>query len=61
MYQINTQLLGLEDSFTFGKHVGEQVEDVIEDNPKYITWCYENDIVEFDEDTIAVLEKKKII
>lgn len=52
--------LGLESNFPFGKHAGDQVEDVIEDDPEYIAWCVENDIVEFDEETLELITKRRI-
>lgn len=50
----------LESIFTFGKHKNEQVEDVIEDDPEYIRWLVENDVVQFDEETLELLSKKRI-
>ena len=61
MYKINSHLLGLEDIFTFGRHSGEQVEDLIDDDPSYFAWLIENEICEFEPEVITVLEKKKII
>ena len=28
----------------FGKYKGMEVDDVLEEDPKYLMWCYENDI-----------------
>lgn len=52
--------LGLDDIFSFGKHKGDQVEDVIEDDPSYIEWLVEETIVEFDEETLELIAKKGI-
>lgn len=52
--------MNLESIFTFGKHKGEQVEDVIEDDPYYIRWLVENDIRQFDEETLELIAKKGI-
>ena len=52
--------LGLESVFTFGKHKDQQVEDVIEDDPKYIAWLVENDIADFDEETLELISKRGI-
>ena len=32
----------LNDKFNFGKHKGEFVQDVIEDDVTYIEWCLDN-------------------
>ncbi len=47
----------LESIFYFGKHRGKQVEDVIEDNPSYIQWLSDMEVIEFDEETYEVLSK----
>lgn len=52
--------MGLDDTFKFGKHKGDQVEDVIEDDPDYIAYCVEKDIVQFDEETLELITKKRI-
>lgn len=53
--------LTLEDLMPFGKHKGEQVEDLIDDDPSYLAWLYENDKCEFDADVIRLMEANKII
>lgn len=52
--------LSLDDIFTFGKHKSHQVEDVIEDDPMYIRWLVEADVVTFDEEVMQLLSKKGI-
>jgi len=52
--------MGLDDCFVFGKHVGEQLEDVIEDDPGYIEWCCENQVVSFDEEALELISRKGI-
>jgi len=52
--------MGLEDTFTFGKHNRDQVEDVIEDDPDYIRWLVHNDVVQFDEEALELISKKRI-
>jgi len=52
--------MGLQDVFKFGKHKGEQLEDVIEDDPDYIRWCCENDIGGFDNEAPEVIARKRI-
>ncbi len=45
----------------FGKHKGEQIEDLIYDEPNYMAWLYNEEVVEFDIYVIQELEEKKII
>lgn len=52
---------GLTDVLKFGKYKGEQIEDLIYDDPGYISWLYEEEVIEFDEDTIRIMEERKII
>lgn len=52
--------MGLEDTFTFGKHKGDQLEDVIQDDPDYIAWLAEDGVVDFDEETLELLAKRGI-
>lgn len=54
-------MLTLKDEFDFGKHDGEQVEDVIEDDPSYIEWLCTNEVVEFDEEVLDLIAKKGIV
>lgn len=53
--------LTLDTILSFGKHKGMQVEDVIEDHPSYIQWMLREDVRQFDEETLQLLEKKGII
>lgn len=53
-------ILGLDDEFKFGKHQGQQVEDVVEDDPDYIYWIVQNEICEFDDETLELIERKGI-
>ena len=53
--------MGLDDLFDFGKHEGEQLEDVIADHPGYIAWLVENEVVTFDNETLETLTKKGIV
>jgi len=52
--------MSIEDLFTFGKHKGEQLEDVIHDYPDYIAWCCENNVVEFDNEALELISKRGI-
>lgn len=54
-------ILTLESIFDFGKHKDKQVEDVIEDFPRYISWMVENEVREFDTEVMELLAKKGII
>jgi len=51
--------MGLDDIFKFGKHEGEQLEDVIEDDPDYIGYLAGGDF-DFDEETLELIGKKGI-
>lgn len=53
--------LALNDLFMFGKHQGKEIEDVIEDDPDYFVWLYENEVIEMSLNLISKLEDKKII
>ena len=53
-------MIELDDCFEFGKYVGEEVEDVIEDHPHYIEWLVNNSIVEFSEEALELISKKGI-
>lgn len=39
MSEVMLYPVGLNDFFTFGKHKGESVGLVIEEDPSYIQWC----------------------
>jgi len=53
--------IGLQDTFKFGKHKGEQVEDVMQDDPGYIAWTAENDVVDYDEEAMEMISKLRIV
>lgn len=53
--------MGLEDEFTFGKHKGEQLEDVIHDDPQYIEWLIMEGVADFDDEACELITKRKII
>lgn len=50
--------MGIDDIFTFGKHKGEQLEDVIEDDPEYVEWLCQEEIVNFDDEAYELISKK---
>jgi len=63
MAKINQRVkiaLTLESVFPFGKHKDQQVEDVIEDDSNYIAWVCEEEIFDFDEETLELISRKKI-
>lgn len=52
--------MSLESTFRFGKYAGQQVEDIVEDDPNYIRWLSENSTyVEFDNAVLEALEKRE--
>ena len=53
--------LSLTDLFPFGKHKGDQVEDVIYDDPNYLTWCVQEEVFDFDDNAKKSMEERKII
>ncbi len=57
----NSTELGLEDILTFGKHKDKQLEDVIEDDPSYISYLVMYGVVGFDEETCELISKKGIV
>jgi len=55
-----TSEMNLESVFSFGKHKGSQLEDVIEDDPNYIEWMVMEGVVGFDEETLEAISKRGI-
>ncbi len=53
--------MDLDDVFNFGKYTGLQLEDVIEDDPQYIAWICENELIEFSEEVLELITKKGIV
>ena len=53
--------LPLSYTFTFGKHKGEDLEDVIEDDPSYIACLVDNDIRQLDASVTRIIKMKRII
>ena len=45
----------------FGKHEGDEIEDIIIDHPNYMVWVVEQEIINLDTEVIKVLEDRKII
>lgn len=53
--------LRLTDTMPFGKHKGEQIEDLIYDQPGYMAWLVEEDVVTLDHEVVKILEDRKVI
>lgn len=53
--------LRLDDVITFGKHNGSEVEDLLEDDPGWMAWMYEQNPNVFDVEVVEAMEKRKII
>jgi len=51
-------IMKLDSEFKFGKHKGEQLEDVIEDDPDYVRWLAEEKNFDFDEEVYDALERR---
>lgn len=58
---MTVKFMNLESIFTFGKHKDGQLEDVIIDDPSYIEWLIENNVVVFDEVALETISKQGII
>lgn len=53
--------LGLADCMPFGKYQDKQIEDLICDDPLYLQWCVNEEVVKFDEEVTKQLEEMKVI
>ena len=53
--------LRLSDIMPFGKHEGEEIEDMVIDHPNYMAWVVNEEIIKLDSEVIKLLEKRKII
>ena len=49
----------LDSLLDFGKHEGEQVEDIVEDHPDYVRWLIDNGFGRFGAAVIEALEKRE--
>lgn len=47
---MKTQDLGIDDLLPRGKYKGEQIEDVLTDDPEYLLWMAENTDITFDDE-----------
>lgn len=50
-------MISLEYIFTFGKYKGQQFEDICHDDPNYIEYLIDNDIVDLDEEAMEFVTK----
>ena len=50
----------LECIFDFGAKKGQQLEDVIEDDPDYIGWLVMEQVIGFDEEACELISKRGI-
>lgn len=53
--------LRLSDMMPFGKHQGQQIEDLIYDQPSYMAWVFNDSSCELDTEVTRVMEEQKII
>lgn len=49
--------LELQHELPFGKYEGHTVEEVIAEDPSYINWAIENDIIELDDEAYREFEE----
>jgi len=53
--------LMLSDVMPFGKHKDVQIEDLIYDEPRYMTWLAEETDTDFDIEVTKLMEERKLI
>jgi len=53
--------LRLSDTMKFGKYKGEEIEDLLYDDPGYLVWLVEEEVVELDSEVIEQMEQRKLI
>ena len=58
---VKHRALEMTDFMPFGKHKGQQVEDVMHDDPEYVSWLIDNDVMGFSEMVMQKAEDMKII
>lgn len=54
-------MIDVDTILTFGKHKGEQFEDVCHDDPNYVAWLAANTDNDFSEEAYELMSKLKII
>ena len=45
----------------FGKYKGADIDDILEEDPGYLVWCYENDVKGLVDDDMYKYAKRKVI
>jgi len=58
---MSNRILYLDSTMPFGMHTGEMIEDMLDDEPDYMSWLYEQSNIEFDLEVIRQMEDRKII
>lgn len=58
---MTTNEMDLDSMFTFGKYEGYILEDVIDDDPSYMEFLVENDVVSLSSEVMDRLADRKII
>ena len=53
---MKSNILSMDSIFTFGKYEGEQVEDVLEEDPSYIKYMAEEGL-NFDEEVLELVAR----
>ncbi len=53
--------ISLDECLEFGKHQSSSLEDVMNDDPDYVFWLLENEVVSLDEESLREAEKLKIL
>lgn len=54
---IQRKMMTKHAEFTFGKHRGETLGQVLRNDPGYILWLHENGVVELPEDVVIEAEQ----
>lgn len=56
LYDDNVKTFGKHDVLTFGKHKGETVGEVLQTDPKYLKWAFDNvDWFNLEDEVLEVL------
>ena len=51
----------LDDVFRFGKYTGLKLDDIIEQDPQYIAWICENELIDFSEEVLELITERGIV
>jgi len=55
---MNKKLYRLGDRIQFGQWKGEKIEDLIDQDPKYVDWCVKEGIIDLENDLHLMLENQ---